>query len=342
MSSSITYQLQNILSGNAVEDTEIIARLRILLEEHNQENRLPVAVKPIADLIAQGIADIQDRSLQNTLIKSGFPSLDEFIGGFLLGELVILGARPGMGKTQWLINIALNIAKEHPVLYCSLELSSFLVSARLIATQTGISIDKILQQKLTEQEQQKMEALANQSQELKLFVDDNSYENINALKEGCGKEITDKGIKVLIVDYLQLLGNYKHKYNRDAETAYIIKELKAIAQTHRVCVLLSSQLSRAVETRGGDKKPQLSDLRDSGSIEQDSDKVFFLYRPDYYMITVDSEGNSTEGMVELIIGKNRNGPLGIIHQHVNANITKFSDLATVSFDFSPTRLNELL
>jgi replicative DNA helicase len=262
-----------------------------------------------------------------TGVPSGYTKLDRITSGWQKSDLLILAARPGMGKTAFVLNILRNASVEFSkaVAIFSLEMSEKQLAQRLVASEAEVDGERIRSGKLTDLEwAQIIDKTARLSQS-PIFIDDTPALSILELRAKCRRLKAQHDIQMVVIDYLQLMRGDTSKGNREQEIASISRSLKQIAKELNIPVMALSQLSRAVETRGGDKRPQLSDLRESGSIEQDADMVMFLYRPDYYGITEDESGNSSKGLVEVIIAKNRHGgledvPLRFIHQ-----FAKFTD-----------------
>lgn len=246
-----------------------------------------------------------------TGIPSGFDKLDKKTGGWQNSDLITIAARPGVGKTAIVVSMLVNAAVEFkkPVAIFSLEMSSLQLGQRMISMSTDIELEKIRFHVLNQWEQELVMQKTRAIVEAPIFIDDTPALNILELRARCRRLKADKGIQLIIVDYLQLMRG-DSQGNREQEISSISRALKAIAKELDIPVIALSQLSRAVESRGGDKRPMLSDIRESGSIEQDSDLVIFLYRPEYYGLKVDSEGKSTQGVMELIIAKHRNGSVG--------------------------------
>jgi replicative DNA helicase len=246
-------------------------------------------------------------------IKTGFPEIDATTGGLHPGDLTIIAARPGMGKTAFAISLARNVAVDSlkPVAFFSLEVTSAQIIKRFIASQSRINLSLLRDARLTELEFQKIESL-NELINSNIFIDDTGGINILELRAKCRRLRNKHKIELVIVDYLQLMqGERDRNSNREQEIGTISRGLKAMAKELEIPVIALSQLSRGVESRG-DKRPQLSDLRESGSIEQDADNVAFLFRPEYYGISSDASGNSTEGVVEFDIRKQRHGETNTI------------------------------
>jgi replicative DNA helicase len=344
--SDLLSELHSLLGDDlsTLDEKEIIRRLNnMVLEAEMNTSSQAKDSKSLTTLFADHLSGMQNNIDTNHLIKSGFGNLDNLIGGFLPGEFIVIGGRPAMGKTQFCVNLCLNISKEHPVLYFTFDLSEYLLVCRFISALTEIETKRILQNELTNEEKIQIAALETKLKKHRININDSCNSSVTAFKAHCLKQIYENGVKVILVDYLQMMSTTRYRNSRELEISYISRELKSLARDHNVCVIATSQLSRSPEKRSMAAKPFLSDLRDSGAIEQDADKVIFLYRPEYYAIDVDEEGNSVAGLMELIVAKNRNGGLGTSRIKRNAVFSSFTDFLEYSneFFFSPTRLNEL-
>ena len=235
------------------------------------------------------------------------------------------------------LNIARNAAVDFskPVALFSLEMSSLQLVNRLISAETGISSEKLKKGDLRPDEWVELTTKVDKLAEAPIFIDDTPAINIFELRAKCRRLKMQHDIQMIIIDYLQLMsgGGEKKGGNREQEISLISRSLKSIAKELDVPVIALSQLSRAVETRGGDKRPQLSDLRESGAIEQDADIVMFIYRPEYYGLDQDEEGNPTKGITELIVAKHRNGALDTVKLRFNPKFTKFEDFSSLDQSF---------
>lgn len=243
-------------------------------------------------------------------VPTGFSNLDRVTGGFQKSDMIVLAARPGMGKTAFVLSLARNAAVDYKkgVAVFSLEMSSLQLVNRLIASETEISAEKLKKGNLEPYEWEQLNARIGKLTNAPIYINDTPGLSVFELRAQCRRLKAEKDIQMVIIDYLQLMTTASDgKGNREQEISNISRAIKGIAKELDIPVIALSQLSRAVETRGGDKRPQLSDLRESGAIEQDADMVMFIYRPEYYGITADEEGNTTQGLAELIIAKHRNG-----------------------------------
>ena len=334
-----------------IEDAE--RKLYDLAETGRYEGgfqKFSMAMKTAVDMAAN--AYLRDGKLSG--IASGLRSLDAKMGGLQQSDLIIVAGRPGMGKTALATNIAYNIARAHRddlqpdgtrktinggiVGFFSCEMSAEQLATRILAEQTGIPSSTIRRGGITEAE---FEAIKNHTIELEhlpLFVDETGGLSISQLTARARRLKRQKGLDVIMVDYIQLLqGSGKRSDNRVQEVTEITTSLKALAKELNVPVVALSQLSRQVESRD-DKHPHLSDLRESGSIEQDADVVLFVYREEYYLQNKEPRIGTPEhekwrvdmelahGKAEVIIGKQRHGPTGIVNLQFEANVTRFADL----------------
>jgi replicative DNA helicase len=341
MATDLQHKMENIISRNSqADDKEIMFQLKQLLYETELQSYPEKEAKNITTLVTENIQQLDSEAHQKTIIKSGFNDFDTQFGGFRLGEFIVVGGRPSMGKTQFLVNLSLNISTAVPVLYVTFDMSEFLLTNRFIASVSKIPGHHILRHKLSEEQKNKLSTISDEFAKHQLFIHDSCNSSIAALKANCRKQIQENGVQVIVIDYLQRISAYKYKTYRELEISYICRELQNIAKEYNVCVIVSSQLNRGVETRCGTKRPILSDLRDSGAIEQDADKVLFLYRPEYYAIEEDEHG-LTEGRVDVIVAKNRNGHLGeFFLMKDDIYSTNFRNYRN-EFDFLSDRLNEL-
>ncbi|MFM2138777.1 MAG: replicative helicase [Bacteroidota bacterium] len=284
----------------------------------------------------QRIEDLRNKNEDLTGVTSGFPSLDRVTYGWQNTDLIILAARPAVGKTAFALNLARNAAlhpaKPVPVALFSLEMSAGQLVQRILAAESEILLEKIARGKLEEHEMKQLYARGIQKlSKAPLFIDDTPALNIFELRAKCRRLKNKHDIGLIVIDYLQLMSGTgeNRNTNREQEISNISRNLKALAKELNVPIVALSQLSRAVETRSagkdGNKMPQLSDLRESGAIEQDADLVMFLYRPEYHDITQNELGETTRGETILKIAKHRNGSLENIKLRALLHIQKFTE-----------------
>jgi replicative DNA helicase len=301
-------------------------------------------------LVLQAKKRIEEIANQKGLsgVETGFTKLDAITSGWQPSDLIIIAARPGMGKTAFVLSMARNIAIDfgHPVALFSLEMSSVQLITRLISSETGLSSEKLRTGKLEKFEWEQLSVKVKNLEKAPLYIDDSPSLSIFDLRAKARRLASQHGIKIIIVDYLQLMtagGNGKGGGNREQEISTISRNLKALAKELNIPVIALSQLSRAVETRGSSKRPLLSDLRESGAIEQDADIVSFIYRPEYYKIEEwdDDEQSPSAGQAEFIIAKHRNGSLENVRLKFIGNLGKFDNLEDYSgsYDDLPSKMN---
>lgn len=279
-------------------------------------------------------------------IPSGFDNLDKLTSGWQPSDLIIIAARPGMGKTALTLSMARNIAvgRNIPVAFFSLEMSSVQLITRLISSETGLSSEKLRNGNLQGHEWEQLNVKVKGLEKAPLFIDDTPSLSIFDLRAKARRLSSQHGIKLIVVDYLQLMtaGGSQKGGNREQEISTISRNLKALAKELDIPVIALSQLSRAVETRGGSKRPLLSDLRESGAIEQDADIVSFIYRPEYYKIDEwdDDERTPTAGQAEFIVAKHRNGALENIRLKFVGTLGKFENLDSFDSPYEiPSKMN---
>lgn len=276
------------------------------------------------------IEEISNRGEEFSGVPSGFNGIDKVTAGWQPTDLIIVAARPAMGKTAFTLSMARNISidSKMPVAFFSLEMSSVQLITRLISSETGLDQEKLRKGNLEPHEWQQLTYKVQHLENAPLYIDDTPSLSIFDLRAKARRLVSQFGIKIIIIDYLQLMtvGGGKGAGNREQEISTISRNLKALAKELNIPIIALSQLSRNVENRQGHKRPQLADLRESGAIEQDADIVTFLYRPEYYKMETwdDKEQTPTENQAEFIIAKHRNGGL----DNVRLKFTKgvFSNL----------------
>jgi replicative DNA helicase len=266
-----------------------------------------------------------------TGVASGFGELDEMTSGFQPADLVIVAARPSMGKTAFTLNIAQHAAIEHNVgvAFFSLEMSKGSLVQRMITAEARIDAQRLRKGMLRDDDFPRLARAAGILSSAPVWIDDTPGMTLLEMRSKARRLKADANIGMVVVDYLQLMQGPSNSESRQQEVSQISRGLKALAKELNVPVLALSQLSRAPEQRTGDnKRPQLSDLRESGAIEQDADLIMFLYRQEFYDGPVDKDGNSLEGKAEVIVGKQRNGPTGIVNLFFQKQFTRFENLST--------------
>jgi len=261
-----------------------------------------------------------------TGVPSGFTDLDEMTSGFQNADLVIVAARPSMGKTSLVLNIAQHAAIERhtPVALFSLEMSKEALVQRMLTSEARVDAQRLRKGMLRDDDFTRMARAAGTLSAAPIWIDDTAGISLLEIRSKARRLRADAKIELVIVDYLQLIAG-PNSESRQQEISAISRSLKALAKELNVPVIALSQLSRAPEQRAGDHRPQLSDLRESGAIEQDADLVMFIYRQEVYDGPTDKDGNSLEGRAEVIVGKQRNGPIGFVNLFFHKSYTRFEN-----------------
>jgi replicative DNA helicase len=267
------------------------------------------------------LSEIKSHSKGITGIPTGYKKLDQMTSGLQKGDFIVLAARPSMGKTALALTIASHAAIQgFCVGFFSLEMSAEQLTLRMLSSESGIAHHHIRNATITSEEWLELTKVAGRIGDLKLFIDDTAMLDIMELRAKARKLKAEQDVQFIVIDYLQLLHSTKKHENRHQEISDISRALKALAKELKIPIIALSQLSRAVDSRM-DKRPLLSDLRESGAIEQDADLIMFIYRDSVY-----NQECENPALAELIIGKQRNGPTGTVHLHFAKELTKFEDL----------------
>jgi replicative DNA helicase len=341
-------RISNEIISDAYDETtdvfDLLDKAEARLYEVTQGN-IKKSSETAQSLVAQAKKRIEEISTKEGLsgLPTGFHKLDELTSGWQPSDLIIIAARPGMGKTAFVLSMARNIAIDAGagVAVFSLEMSSVQLITRLISSETGLSSEKLRTGKLEKHEWEQLNVKVKDLERAPLYIDDTPSLSIFDLRAKARRLASQHGIKLIVVDYLQLMtagGSQKGGGNREQEISTISRNLKALAKELDIPVIALSQLSRAVETRGTSKRPLLSDLRESGAIEQDADIVSFIYRPEYYKIEEwdDEERSPTAGQAEFIVAKHRNGGLDNIRLKFLGMFGKFDNLEDDASSFDGT------
>lgn len=296
------------------------------------ENNFRRGYDTMQSLVKKAIDEVQKaRETEGhfTGVPSGFSNLDRITSGWQKTDLIVLAARPGMGKTAFTLSMARNMAVEHKraVAVFSLEMGAVQLVTRLVASESQLPADKLRKGDLHDYEWEQLHARIAALEEAPIFIDDTPALSVFELRAKCRRLKEQHNIEMVMIDYIQLMtiGGGETKGNREQEISTISRSLKALAKELNVPVIVLSQLNRSVETRTGTKRPMLSDLRESGAIEQDADIVMFIYRPEYYKIDQYEDGSSTQGKGDIIIAKHRNGALADVRLRFVAQFAKFED-----------------
>ena len=285
----------------------------------------------MASLLFKAQNEIENAMLKEDGVNgvgTGFSELDKVTSGWQKSDMVVVAARPGMGKTAFVLSMARNVAVDfqHPVAIFSLEMSSIQLVNRLISGEAEIPAEDIRRGNFSKTEFEQFFERTKALSEAPIFIDDTPALSIFELRAKCRRLKQQHNVQLIIIDYLQLMSSGGKGGNREQEISNISRSIKEIAKELDVPIIALSQLSRSVETRGGDKRPMLSDLRDSGAIEQDADIVCFIYRPEYYQLTEWADGTPCNGQAEIIVAKHRNGSLKDVRLKFVGKYAKFSNL----------------
>lgn len=289
-------------------------------------------VQSSKDIVSKTLRMIEEASKKPdgfSGVPTGFTQMDRLTLGWQPSDMIIIAARPSMGKTAFVLSMARNIAVDFQrgVAFFSLEMSSEQLMMRLLVAESGLDSREVRNGRLTQEQWKHLENSVKPLSDAKLFIDDTPALSIFEFRSKARRLKVQHDIQLIIIDYLQLMtGTAETRGNREQEVASISRSLKAIAKELNIPIIALSQLNRSVESRGGDRRPQLSDLRESGSIEQDADLVAFIHRPEYYGLTEDVNGMPTAGIAEIIVAKHRNGAVDTVKLRFRKEQAKFMDL----------------
>ncbi len=298
------------------------------------EGHVKRAVQSAGDILKRTIEQIEEASKSAGAfngVPSGFMSLDRITLGWQPSDLIIVAARPSMGKTAFVLSMARNMAVDYGtgVAFFSLEMSATQLMMRLVVAETGLSSTDIRSGRLTPEQWRHLESSVKPLGTAPLYIDDTPALSVFEFRSKARRLKIHHNIKIIIIDYLQLMtGTQDSKGNREQEVAFISRTLKAIAKELDVPIIALSQLNRSAESRGGSKRPQLSDLRESGAIEQDADIVAFIHRPEYYGFTETEDHLPTAGLAEIILAKHRNGAVTDVRMRFLKDQARFADMDT--------------
>ena len=319
------------IQSNAFDDTkdvdELINQAESAIFKISEGNikKETLPIKPILKDAVMLIQEANKRSDGLSGVPSGFTKVDRLTAGWQKTDLVIIAARPAMGKTAFVLSMTRNMAVDYkvPVAVFSLEMSSIQLVNRLIASESELGSEKIKKGSLVGDDWDRLNAAIQRLDDAPIFVDDTPALSIFEFRAKCRRLKMQHDIGMVLVDYLQLMtAGVDTRGSREQEVSMISRSLKAIAKELNIPIIALSQLNRSVESREG-RRPQLSDLRESGAIEQDADMVIFIHRPEYYNINTDEEGNSLKGVAEIIIAKHRNGPTGDVRLAFRKELAQF-------------------
>jgi len=335
----VSTEIQNRSFDDSIDVTELLDFSENELFQIAEGN-IKREVSPINMVIKEAIKEIEEAGKREDAlvgIPSGFTKLDRLTSGWQKSELIIIAARPSMGKTALALSMARNMAIDHDkkVAIFSCEMSSIQLVNRLIIAETDIPGEKIKNGRLSEEEWKQLDIRIKKLVQAPIFIDDTPAISIFELRAKCRRLMAQHKLDIVIVDYLQLMSGPENAGSREQEVSNISRSLKSIAKELNVPILALSQLNRSVEMRGGMKRPLLSDLRESGAIEQDADMVVFIHRQDKFGILTFEDGSSTKGIAEIILAKNRNGPVDDIRLRFREERAQFVDIDDFDIDNNP-------
>ena len=326
----------SVVETKAFDDTvdvdELMQETESSLFELSQKNLRQdyTQVDPVVKEAIKILQKAAENKGELTGVPTGYRKLDEITAGWQASDLVIIAGRPAMGKTAFALSLAKNIAVDYntPIAFFSLEMNNVQLVNRLISNVCEVEGRKILNGQLDDEEWKRLDANVGKLQNSPIYVDDTAGMSIFELRTKARRLVREKGVKVIMIDYLQLMNANGARFgSRQEEVSTISRSLKGLAKELNIPILALSQLNRTVENRDGldGKRPQLSDLRESGAIEQDADMVLFVHRPEYYHIYQDDHGNDLRGMAQVIIAKHRKGATGDVTLTFKGAFTRFEN-----------------
>lgn len=337
---AFSMKISQMAYDNSVDVFDVQDLTETMLKEINLVVASENTMQHISNAIEKAIKDANNRAKQYESgvasgIDTGLPKLNKLTAGWQNTDLIVLAARPSMGKTALMLYLMLTAAKSgRSVCAYSLEMSDVSITNRMLLSMSQLDVYDFRVGRFTPNDWNELHKAACELSKLPIYIDDNPVVNMQYIKANSLVKKQNGKCDIIFIDYLQLVDTNKSKgKTREQEVAEASREAKIIAKLLNVPVILLAQLNRSVETRGGNKKPMLADLRESGAIEQDADIVAFLYRPEYYGFKNDENGNSTNGYGEIIISKNRNGGLDMVPFYYNQSMTKIYDESPVN-DFT--------
>lgn len=329
---SYSSRIQEIAFDDTVDPEAVMQEAEGRLFEISQKNMKSDYTQ--IDPVLKRAMDALQRAAQNTSgltgVPTGYTKLDDMTAGWQKSDLVIIAGRPAMGKTSFALSLAKNIAVDYqmPIAFFSLEMSDEQLANRLMSNICEISGKKIQNGQLSNDEWDRLDKNIRKLMGAPIYIDDTAGLSIFELRTKARRLVREKGVKIIMIDYLQLMNANGMRFgNRQEEVSTISRSLKGLAKELNIPILALSQLNRGVESREGNegKRPQLSDLRESGAIEQDADMVLFVHRPEYYRIYEDDKGRDLRGMAQIIIAKHRKGGTGDVILRFRGDYTRFED-----------------
>ena len=329
---SFTGRIQEMAFDETIDPDSLMQEAEGQLFEITQKNMRSdfTQIDPVIKKATETLKIAAQNSGGMTGIPTGYSKLDEMTSGWQNSDLVIIAGRPAMGKTSFALSLAKNIAVDYrvPIALFSLEMNNEQLVQRLISNVCEIPGQKILSGQLSDDEWNRFDRNINKLIGTPIYIDDTAGLSVFELRTKARRLVREKGVKIIMIDYLQLMNANGMRFgNRQEEVSTISRSLKGLAKELNIPILALSQLNRGVEGREGNegKRPQLSDLRESGAIEQDADMVLFVHRPEYYRIYQDEHGNDLHGVAQILIAKHRKGGTGDVNLHFRGEFTRFED-----------------
>lgn len=324
----------NVVEQSSLEEHDAVEVYTTFMDEMNAvfQTNLKEGAKRMEDIVKEATSSIISRFNMNIEVSgysTSIRAVDRILGGHQKSDLMYMAGRPAMGKTAMALSEVLALAKKNiPVAFFSLEMSNVQLVYRLASMESGISAEKLMKYKLDKQELQQYYMTVDILNSLPIHIDDSSSLSVFDFRAKLKQLVYKYKVEIVYIDYIQLMNfggsNKRNNMNREQELSSISRTLKQVAKECNIPIVVLSQLSRQVESRQ-DKRPMLSDLRESGSLEQDADVVVFLYRPEYYGINEMEDGSSTEGFAEFIVAKQRNGGTGIVPIKFNHEVMQYTE-----------------
>ena len=343
MEHKLINELRTLIESCGQDEAKLMNDLSILVKQRESKNDAPMveAPRPLSEVHQAYMDECSTKENTSKIVYTGYTYLDAQFP-LLKGEVVVVGARPGMGKTAFLVNLAWGIAAKMPVLYCNYSINARSLANRFIGFLAGIRPTVLDLGELDEVEKERVIDAADLLKQRNILIQDGLHADFDDFLAECRSVVADKGVQVIVIDDIQQFCNAKFAHGREALVRRRLYALKKMARQLDVCLLIASQVNRSAEARGGDRKPYLFDLRESGAIEEVADKVFFVYRAEYYDIMEDMYGNSTFGLMEVIVASNKKGVRGELFFVADLAIgeVKESDSPQTNFKISNERLSE--
>lgn len=330
MNLNIRETIQELLAQET--DTEhMLLRVQQAIGEYNKNMQTHAVIEPLQSVFTSCVESIE-QGKSPILCNTGFTHVDSVLAGCVAGEFIVLGGRTGMGKSQLAMILSLRMAQQVPVMFVSYDYSMPLLGKKYISILADVPFSDLISESISPNVLNRVHEAEKLLNNYSLVLQSPTHTKISSLCASIRSAVETQGIKVVYIDYIQLLKADMFMKIRDAELGFIIRELKQLAKELGICIIALSQLSRMVENRVGNKHPMLSDLRESGSLEQDADVVIGMHRPEYFGIDISEDGESTLNLIELLILKHKLGNTGIVRMKKNKAFTHIEDFSSPDFE----------